>query len=113
MGSNETSNNGDTHSNSTALVANNDTTSNVNFSFNEISVPARAFQNITDNETGIVFSHYSSDILCPLRLNQSENDTYKAIGSGVISAAVAGHNIRGLNDTNRINISMSILVSVS
>ena len=82
-----------------------------NASFNRIFIPPTAFENTTNNRTGVIFSLYSSDILFPLRLNQSENDTYKAIGSGVLSATVAGEKIQGLKQM--VNVSMSIIVSVS
>lgn len=80
---------------------------------NVIMIPGRAFQNITSRETGVLFSLYSDNALFPIRINQtvSENTTYKAIGSAVIAASLAGHNISNLVET--INISLSIIQSVS
>ena len=80
---------------------------------NMITIPARAFQNITSRETGVLFSLYSDNALFPIRINQtvSENTTYKAIGSPVIAASLAGHNISNLVET--VNISLRIIQSVS
>lgn len=80
---------------------------------NMISIPARAFDDITSLETGVLFSLYSDNILFPIRINQtvSENTTYKAIGSAVIAASLAGHNVSNLNET--VNITLSIILSVS
>jgi uncharacterized protein (UPF0333 family) len=114
--SNETGDSNTTVFNTTVesdISMSNDTvySSITNASFNRISIPAIAFRNVTDNKTGVIFSLYATDILFPLRLNQSQNDTYKAIGSSVLSGTVAGENIQGLKQP--INISMSIIVSVS
>ena len=81
---------------------------------NRISVPAGAFQNATNPETGVFFSIYATSILFPLRLNQSENDTsFRTIGSSVISATVAGlNNINGLN-TEPVKITLAVTVTVS
>ena len=80
---------------------------------NRISVPAGAFQNATNPETGVFFSIYATSILFPLRLNQSENDTsFRTIGSSVISATVAGLNISGLN-TEPVKITLAVTVTVS
>ena len=75
---------------------------------NIISLPARTFENITDDETGILFSLYDDNALFPLEINQtvSENTTFKAIGSSVLSATVAQQNLRNLLEL--INITMSI-----
>ena len=80
---------------------------------NMITIPGRAFQNVTTNETGVLFSLYADNALFPIRINQtvSENTTYKAIGSPVIAASLARHNISNLNET--VNISLSIFQSVS
>ncbi|CAI8046617.1 hypothetical protein GBAR_LOCUS25785 [Geodia barretti] len=114
--SNETGDSNTTVFNTTVesdISMSNDTvySSRTDASFNRISIPAIAFRNISDNKTGVIFSSYATDILFPLRLNQSQNDTYKAIGSNVLSGTVAGENIQGLKQP--INISMSIIVSVS
>ena len=79
---------------------------------NMITIPARAFQNIFSRETGVLFSLYSNNALFPIRINQtvSENTTYKAIGSPVIAASLAGH-ISNLVET--VNISLRIIQSVS
>ena len=80
---------------------------------NRISVPAGAFQNATNPQTGVFFSLYATSILFPLRLNQSENDTsFRTIGSSVISATVAGLNINGLN-TEPVEITLAVTVTVS
>ena len=78
-----------------------------------ISIPSRAFDDITSSEAGVLFSLYSDNALFPIRINQtvSENSTYKAIGSPVIAASIAGHNISNLVET--VNITLSILLSVS
>ena len=80
---------------------------------NMITIPARVFQNIFSRETGVLFSLYSNNALFPIRINQtvSENSTYKAIGSPVIAASLAGHNINNLVET--VNISLRIIQSVS
>ena len=84
-----------------------------NTSINSIAIPARVFENITSNETGVLFSFYIDDALFPIRINQteSENTTYKAIGSSVISATLAGLTIKNVPEL--INITMSIIISVS
>ena len=84
-----------------------------NTSVNMVSIPARTFENITANRTGIFFSFYVDETLFPLRLNQtiSENTTYKEIGSAVLSATVSGTEIKRL--TEMITISMSITSTVS
>ena len=108
---NETSSNNTTGVNSTKIAANDE--AKMNNSLNKITIPAIVFDGISSDETGVFFSMYDSDILFPLRLNQSENenDTYKAIGSGIISASVAGKSVKGLTET--VNISLSIIESVS
>ena len=109
---NETSSNNSTGANSTKMTANDEAEMYATSSlFNKITIPARAFDGISSDETGVFFSMYDSDILFPLRLNQSENDTYKTIGSGIISASVAGKSVKGLTET--VNISLSIIESVS
>ena len=80
-------------------------------SLNMIAIPARTFENVTNDRTGVVFSLYSTSILFPLRLTQSENDTYKTIGSPVISATVAGQMVMGL--TELVNITLSVTATVS
>ena len=115
--SNETADDNTTSFNTTAeseISVSNETaySPRTNASFNKISIPATAFGNITDNKTGVIFSLYATNILFPLRLNQSENDTsYKAIGSSVLSASVAGKKIQGLKQL--INVSLSVIVAVS
>ena len=77
---------------------------------NTISLPARVFENVTDDktETGVLFSLYADNTLFPIRINQteSENTTFKAIGSSVLSATVSGQNITDF--TGLITITMSI-----
>ena len=87
--------------------------SSTNASLNAIYIPSRTFENITDNRIGVVFSFYADNALFPIRLNQtvSENTTYKAIGSAVLSATLAGQEIRGLIEP--INITLSITLTVS
>ena len=83
------------------------------FANNSISVPGRAFENITADRIGAIFSFYSSSVLFPLRLNQAqdrENTSYKDIGSSVISATVAGQAIVNLKDP--VNISLGIITVV-
>ena len=84
-----------------------------NASLNTINIPARTFENITGNRTGVFFSFYVDNALFPIRLNQteSENTTYKAIGSAVLSATLAGQEIKGLIEP--INITLSITLTVS
>ena len=84
-----------------------------NTSSNSIDIPARTFENIAGNSAGVVFSFYADNALFPIRLNQteSENTTYKAIGSAVLSATLAGQEIKGLIEP--INITLSITLSVS
>ena len=80
---------------------------------NTINIPARTFENITGNRTGAFFSFYADNALFPIRLNQtvSENTTYKAIGSAVLAATLAGQEIKGLIEP--INITLSITLTVS
>ena len=87
--------------------------SKTNASFNSIDIPARTFENITGSKTGVFFSLYADNALFPIRLNQteSENTTYKAIGSAVLSATLAGQEIKGLIEP--INITLSITRTVS
>ena len=83
------------------------------FANNSISVPGRAFENITTDQVGAIFSFYSRSVLFPLRVNQTEdreNSSYKDIGSPVISATVAGEVIVNLKDP--VNISLGIIISV-
>ena len=84
-------------------------------SLNAIYIPPRTFENIniTGNRTGVVFSFYADNALFPIRLNQtvSDNTTYKAIGSAVLSATLAGQEIKGLIEP--INITLSITLTVS
>ena len=89
-----------------------DTTNKAN-SVNFIEIPARTFENITANKTGVSFSLYADNALFPLRLNQTiaDNVMHQAIGSSVISATVAGQNITGLREM--INITLSINIDVS
>ena len=86
-----------------------------NASLNTIYIPPRTFENITDNRTGVVFSSYADNALFPIRLNQtvSENTTmsYKAIGSAVLAATLAGQEIKGLIEP--INITLTITLTVS
>ena len=80
-----------------------------------ISLPAEVFENVAEKGAGVVFSFYSTSILFPLRINLTdvdlENSTYQTIGSSVISATLAEHNITNLK--NPIQITMEIIVSVS
>jgi len=84
------------------------------FANNSISVPGRAFENITTDQIGTILSFYKSSVLFPLRLNQTqergENSSYKEIGSSVISATVAGKVIVNLKDP--VNISLGIFTVV-
>lgn len=83
-----------------------------NFESNSIHIPARTFENIASNTTGVVFSFYSDNTLFPIRLNhQTESENTIAIGSGILSAALAGHEIEGLVEP--INITLSIIITVS
>ena len=86
---------------------------NVSKTMNAIDIPARTFENITGSRTGVFFSLYADNALFPIRLNQteSENTTYKAIGSAVLSATLAGQEIKGLIEP--INITLSITLTVS
>ena len=87
--------------------------SKTNVSLNAIDIPARTFENITGNRTGVFFSFYADNALFPIRLNQtvSDNTTYKAIGSAVLSATLAGQEIKGLIEP--VNITLSITLTVS
>ena len=79
-----------------------------------IELPGNVFENITNERTGVVFSYYSTSSLFPLRIEQdiSENSTYKAIGSSVISAIVAGQNeTRNLRQPVVVYLDISIMVS--
>ena len=75
---------------------------------NTIFIPARTFENVTEDEAGVLFSLYNDNALFPIRINQteSENTTFKAIGSSVLSATVANQTITDLIE--QINITMSI-----
>ena len=83
-------------------------------SLNSISVPSRTFENITDLNTGVLFSLYNTSILFPLRIDQPENnnDTYKIIGSSVLSAIVAEQKISGLMELVNITLAVTVTVSV-
>ena len=102
-----------TSDNSTDSYTAEDDATNKTNSVNFIEIPARTFENITANKTGVFFSLYADNALFPLRLNQTiaDNVTYQAIGSSVISASVAGQNITGLREM--INITLSINIDVS
>ena len=78
---------------------------------NTIFLPARSFENIAENETGVWFSLYADNTLFPIRINQteSENTTFKAIGSSVLSATVSGQNITDLTELITINMSITAL----
>ena len=71
------------------------------------------FENVTDNktETGVLFSLYADNTLFTIRINQteSENTTFKAIGSSVLSATVSGQNITDLTELITINMSITAL----
>ena len=81
---------------------NNDSTS-----VSSISLPTDVFINAAKDETGIVFTYYNTSVLFPLRIvdqKVSENSTYKAIGSPVIAANVAGQNITNLKEPITITL---------
>ena len=72
------------------------------------------FTKATGDETGIVFTYYNTSVLFPLRIGGqevSEMSAYKAIGSPVIAATVAGQNITNLKEP--ITITLYIYMEVS
>ena len=71
-----------------------------------ISLPTDVFINTTAAEAGIVFTYYNTSVLFPLRIsdqNVSEMSAYKAIGSPVIAATVAGQNVTNLQEPITVN----------
>lgn len=80
-----------------------------------ILLPADLFKNIMDGSAGVVFSFYSTSVLFPLRINQTDvtfrNSSYATIGSSVIAATVANNTVMDLK--NPIKIAMEITTNVS
>ena len=86
-----------------------------NISNYNIVIPGRTFANVTAAKTGAVFSFFSTSALFPLRINQMdinmENETFKMIGSSVISAGVAGIVISNLSEPINITLEINTFVS--
>lgn len=82
-----------------------------------ISLPGEAFENVTDEKAGAVFSFYSTSVLFPLRINLTdvvlENSTYKTIGSSVISATIAKQTITNLKYPVVITMEVTTYVSTA